>query len=375
MEKSTDVHLLKTTSEKLSNYKSIDTSEESQEKKHIYQVMVAYVVCVSSMVLSCASVACVQVLGGAVPEFELNAWRFGVQVILLLPVTLYRKCDLNVPRSKLPVLFAMFLVFNASNVVYFSAAIYLAVGTVSGIANSLNIAGNALMSIFIKDDRNIQLYIGTVLVIVGLLLMTQPPFMFPGNIFPPVPEKNFTSPCLITEIGNSTEGVENPAMNKQCLGYILAVLGGILFFIMFQGMSNIVTEVSSFTFAFWNGLVGTCVSLILMGFLETPVMPTSPLCIILLLGHAVGTSQIGIILPWCLQYLSPSICAMVNSFSLVVLLMLQYTALKDIQPGHGNWVEILGAVLCFIGIVACPTWHLYKGNTYSQKSKTHILEF
>ena len=51
---------------------------------------------------------------------------------------------------------------------------------------------------------------------------------------------------------------------------------------------------------------------------------------------------------------------MVHSFQLVVLLILQYTVLKDIQPGHGNWLELLGAALVFAGVVGAPVWHLIR---------------
>ena len=333
-----------------------DRKTETGTEKTFRKTIVAYIVCISSMVLSCLSIASVQVLGGAIPEFELNAWRFGVQVFLISPVIIYRRCDLIVPKRKLLLLFAMFFVYNAFNVVYFTAAIYLAIGTVFGITNCTTIASNAILSVCIKQDRKMFLYLGAILAIIGILMMTQPPFMFPGNLLPPSPVTNFSSPCVdIVKEGTTVRDMEY-------MGYIFAVLSGLALCAIFHGMSKLVTEVNTFTFAFWNGLVGTAVSLIFMGILETPVMPASPICILLLLGHALGSSQISVILPWCLQYLSPTVCALVNSLQMVVLLTLQYTALKDIQPGHGNWVEILGAVACFIGIVVGPTWHMIKGN-------------
>ena len=189
-------------------------------------------------------------------------------------------------------------------------------------------------------------------------MMTQPQFMFPGNILPPAPETNFSSPCLPAD--SAPQGLSNTSMNKEWLGYILALTIGIVLACNFHGVSSIVKEVSTFTFSFWIGLAGTCVSTILMGILETPVMPTNPKCILLLLGHAIGTSQISVVLPWCLQYLSPTVCGLVNSLQMVVLLILQYTVLKEVQPGHDNWVEIIGAVVCLVAVIAGPTWHLYK---------------
>jgi carbon starvation protein CstA len=69
-----------------------------------------------------------------------------------------------------------------------------------------------------------------------------------------------------------------------------------------------------------------------------------------------------------MQYLSPSVAAMVNSLYLVILLILQYTALKHIKPGHHNWLEILGAVFCLLAVIAGPVWHILK-QAKQQKSK------
>ena len=121
-----------------------------------------------------------------------------------------------------------------------------------------------------------------------------------------------------------------------------------------------VDEVNVFTFAFWNALVGTIVSAILMGTIEEPVILSGIVCNLLLIAHAIGTAQISVVVPWCLQYLTTSTVAMVESLHLVVLLVLQYTVLRDVRPGHENWVEVLGAVICFTGLVLGPTWHICK---------------
>ena len=344
-------------------------TSQSQDKITVRKLVFAYVIAILSYVLSCASLVCVQVLGGAVPEFQLNAWRFGMQLMLVFPINIYRKCDLKVPRRKLPLIFAMFFLYNVFNITYYTGVIYVAVGTVFGIASTITIAANVVLSICIKKDRKIPLYVGATLALIGLIMMIQPEFMFPGDILHSAPKTNYTSPCVF-ETG-IVEGLGNTDINKQWLGYIFAVISGAIVVGILHGMSNVVSEVSSFTFAFWNGLVGTTVSLILMGILETPVMPTSPMCVLLLLGHAIGTSQISVVTPWCLQYLSPTVCGLIYSLQLVLLLLMQYTVLKDIQPGNGNWVEILGAVVCFLGIIGGPTWHLYKESKSISTSIVH----
>ena len=45
-----------------------------EESVSLKQLMIASVVCILSTCIACFSSPSVQVLGGAVPEFELNAW-------------------------------------------------------------------------------------------------------------------------------------------------------------------------------------------------------------------------------------------------------------------------------------------------------------
>ena len=49
------------------------------------KVLLAYILLMCSVLCLCASIASVEVLSGSVPEFELNSWRFGAQVIVVLP--------------------------------------------------------------------------------------------------------------------------------------------------------------------------------------------------------------------------------------------------------------------------------------------------
>jgi drug/metabolite transporter (DMT)-like permease len=99
-----------------------------------------------------------------------------------------------------------------------------------------------------------------------------------------------------------------------------------------------------------------------MAIFEEPVIPSSLLCIGLVLIHAIGTTQMSLVIFYCLQYLSPSVTSLLTSLQLVVLLCLQYTLLKDIQPAHNNWEEIVGAVCCFMGAILGPLWQLRAHN-------------
>ena len=71
------------------------TSEEVILKIAVCLTCVLSVLCVS------AGVAAVQVLGGAIPVFQLNACRFGAQFVIMIPVISYGKLNIGVPLSKI----------------------------------------------------------------------------------------------------------------------------------------------------------------------------------------------------------------------------------------------------------------------------------
>ena len=126
------------------------TLELETTKKKWKITLFAYALCISSMILACASIACVQVLGGAIPEFELNAMRFGTNFVIILPIILFKKCDIKMPKSSVPHMVALFFCSNIFNITYYEAAVYIPVGTVFAVYSSIVIIGNALLSIFIK---------------------------------------------------------------------------------------------------------------------------------------------------------------------------------------------------------------------------------
>ena len=305
--------------------------------------------------------AAVQVLGGAIPEFELNAWRFGIQWILMIPIMIYKGCELKVPCKKLPLMGLNIMLLNALNVFMFTTYIYLPLGLADGLMNAVILAGNAFLSICIKGDRKLTLYIGVVLCIIGLVLMMQPPFLFSGADLPPPPVTNWTSPCgeNFTSHGNTTV-LGSSLTISGIMGYVYAVISSGLIIGYYHAISRLVKDVDPFTFAFWNALLGTLLSVLLMMIFEEPTFPLAGFCIAMLLVHCIGTTAVSVAPAWSLQYISPSVCAMINTLKMVIMIVLQYTILYDVKPGLQNWLEILGAIVCFCGMLGGPLTEIIK---------------
>ena len=374
--------------------------ESSDPSNSAFMPLIACIVVLITICFTALGSASVQVLNGTIPEFELNAWRFVVQFIIMIPVIMRRKCQLKVPYNKCLLLSVNILLLNAMNVLLFTVYIYLPLGLADGLINGLTIAGNALLSICFKADRKLFLYIGAFLSVFGTLLMIQPHVLFSNANLPPPPIVNWTPPCVkmdsqsgdvkllplpvvnwsspcSEEVASSNQqNSHNHTVNPSAtngpivLGYVLAISYSVTTINFYHTMNRLVKDVDPFTIGFWNALVGTLLSVMLMLIFEEPVFLQSSFCIGLLLLHCIGTTSMSVSQPWCLQYLRPTVLGMLFSWKLVIMVILQHTIMRDIKPGLQNWVEILGAVICFFGMIGGPLTEIIKDIVEKQKSES-----
>ena len=238
--------------------------------------------------------------------------------------------------------------------VFFTAALYLASGTLSGLANSLTIGCNALLSICVKSERSLQFYIGASISIVGILMMTQPPLLFNNVDLPPAPIVNWTSPYMnraknmeveglsafsITNIkSNRTNVIHNKNISingtypfnstnvgingtyllnslfvavedaysgstrgQVWVGILLAALSGGSDSVWYHTTCRCVQHLSPIKLAFWLAVLGSVVSAAVMAVFENPVLPANSVCWGLAIAHSIGISQAAVVLPWSLQ--------------------------------------------------------------------------
>ena len=301
-----------------------------EDKTSISRSLCVSALLLLSSVLSCASIGSVQVLERAIPPWELNALRFVVQTVVTLPVVLYHGYGVclseykNLTPSLLLTLVLYFLSITLFNAAFFTASTYVPVGTLGASISGICTLCTAAMSICFKQDRSMFLYLGAFLSCIGMVLMVQPAFMFKHAGLGEPPKPNWTSPCkpVSTVNLNHTNG-PIVQQNYSIFHHFLVTVSGILSSCMFQLMSRLVKIISAFSLAFWNALFGTTVSVIIMSFSETVTFPTSTFCVTMLLIHCIGVTQVDIIEPYCLKYLSPLVTSIIETTHLVVLLVLQ----------------------------------------------------
>ena len=112
--------------------------------------------------------------------------------------------------------------------------------------------------------------------------------------------------------------------------------------------------ISNTSLCFWIGLGGMVICVFGVPF-ESKSLPFQPQCVVYFL--CVILLQYNLQEPFCLQYLSPSVYALIKSQQIPVLFMLQSSMSGVFKPGIGNWMETVGAILC---VCACSFIPLYQ---------------
>ena len=321
----------------------------------------------------------VQVLDGAVPEFELNSVRFLVQMIITSPFILYYRPSLWIPKEYIKEFVIYVSVQNVLNLCYYTAPLYLPLGTLEGVRVAVTIFCNLLAALVINGSTDGS-YLAAAICIVGALLMAQPDFIFQYAELYIHPPTNWTSECKTPDVQNvSSEHLldhdefplEN-SFNNTWIGYLLIVAAGFSFSVFLIVNKKIDEGVKFYVTVFLSGLINTVLSLIVMFVMENPMFPTTPLCISMLFLHSFATSQGTLTAAFCMQYISPVVFAVMSSLGLAFQMMYQYTFFKAINPGLGNWVEVLGAVLCVLGNATGPILKIIQSWKYNKANYDNI---
>ena len=143
--------------------------------------------------------------------------------------------------------------------------------------------------------------------------------------------------------------------NATIFGYCLAICTGILItlelLVVKYYQQHFSVNHNIFTALFWTYALGTVVSLIVMGIFETPQFPNTTEQFLFTGGHIFTYVFIMPLLMHGVALTSGNTCNIISTMSIVIMLIAQYTILKDIYPGHRNWIEILGVILVLGGSI------------------------
>ena len=243
--------------------------------------------------------------------------------------------------------------YNIYNGVYYTATTYLPLGTVGSTNNSFILIIVAIITVVISKECTFYTACSVVLCVTGMILISQPDFMFNGIY----PDRNISHSYHPLCHKSMNQTISNRPPNEG-LGYVLLTISACSASIIYMKTRKIREEVDAFVICFWVGISGTIVSPLLMLIFEDIIFPTSNVCQLLLFAHALFTvlSTIGYLK--ALNFINPLLFSLLRTFQIILLCISQYTFMKDINPGKQNLMEVAGILTVFVGIIITPMYEL-----------------
>ena len=319
----------------------------------IYNVTLLFVIVLCSTI----SVCCAQALGGLIPEFELNMWRFLAHLLTISPAAIVRKISVLPSREDalwIGIISVMYILYN---MFYFQSTIHLPLGTIAGISRGLTLICVSMVTVTMFKECTLSMTLSCGLCILGMVFISQPDFMF-GDLIDNL-NKNHTLRPLCYKRCDSTSNEfshnvsttytsgssikrDNEVVFNEGLGYICLMLSSCAMCTIYFARNKKVPNVSWIIVNLWVGMFGFVFSFVFMLIFEDLTSPGSVTCIFLLCGHAIGASLSTTANQFVLQHVSPVIIALFSSLELVSLGIAQYTFMKTINPGKGNTLEVIG---------------------------------
>lgn len=340
---------------------AIDAEEHQFPPKSIADMLWGTTNAIGHVIALASSLCCAQALGGIVPPFELNAWRYLAQFAFVLPI-ISSKCISLIPEKKDAIwLILVALCYISFNLSYYTSALYLPVGTVGGMLPSMMIIIVTIVTLVLDRQCACHVAVASVTCIVGVLLVTQPEFVFKESS----PTARYNPVCSPTtdNLTSNTSSEWGRSLHTTdvhvATGYIwlagTAVSGSANMFFINKKLNN----VSGLATCFWVAVGGVLSQFIAMAIFEQPYVPTNGKCIGLLIGHAVLTGCAFICLTFACQLINPAIVSLLTTLQVGMLFVAQYTIFKSIYPGKSNMLEFIGAALTFVGNVISPAIKVY----------------
>ena len=317
------------------------------------------------------SAICVQGLERRIPDFELNAVR---SVIAWLPFAGY--CFLNkinpyvTGKDRTCVALYAGIIFVAT-VAYFTCVTFIPMATEESIYHTTQMFGGMILfGIIVKEKPTVEKAFAAMICTSGVFLVVQPDFIFDDKRYESRNEnENVTGFIVMNKSRNVTNettdfSIEHRELLRFLLGCFLAFVAGITsmvcmtcvkYYDEFFGDSQ-----SQPVVIFWTSLTSTVLSVIIMLVVENPVLPESLLDYFLVISHGVAyiASYPGYL--YAFSVLDGNTANILWTTSTVYMVAAQYTVLKDIYPGHRNWIEIVGIGLVILGCLFIPFVQLAK---------------
>ena len=324
-------------------------------------------------VFAATSRVCVQMLEKAVPDFELNAIRCAFTMGCLAVYFVATKTWPIVNRDNWISVGLLCIFNNVCSLTLFIAVTLISLSSVESVLVTCQVITSlVIFKLINKEKVTWDKLLAVPVCSTGVILVLQPTFIFRHQNGVEIQSSvtNYTDQF----VDISDRDKKDNRLYSIIFGYTLSVIGGVSF--------NMVSSVTKYNSDFytnkniiisliWTTLMGTIFSIIGMLILEEPGLPKDFSDIALVGGHAVTFALIMPLFCYGSLLISGSLGAIIRSLNLIFVLAAQYVLMKDILPGHRNWIEVLGVILVLFGAIFSSIVELVK-ETISENNAERI---
>ena len=291
---------------------------------------------------------------GKFPRFEMDCFRCVSLIMVSLPFVIKRSVDTTIIKQNILYILGYTVLINIAHLAYYASAIYGPVATLDATYLLIAISFSAFISMVFKKQFLWETFVSVVICLVGVIGMIQPNFIFHHSEYKTTNWTNSSSHFWTLSCGKS--GKAQDQTKHAYIPYILLTVSAVTQNLHFELVSRPpLSEVPFHIVAFFAGCFNLSTSLMFMLLFETPMMPSDPLCITLLVFWGLGAAQFFLCRNYSLlNHLQPLILNILYTLPLIILMFYQFTSVNQIHPDRDDKVEICGGVLCLIGALLAP---------------------
>ena len=329
------------------------------------RVVIGYIAGIINSICYGFGTASAQGLLGVVPDGQLSVYRYLAHLLVFLPLAKLTGTGLKVEQQFIPYVLCSALLTLTFSIGIFGSAGYIPLLEAVGIAYVVAICAVAIHGrIVFKEDITLLHMISLALCIVGVINLCQPSWLYPKQI-PHVNNINSSSHPSNT---TSYAQVQSPEMvNNHTVNHVSGVvLYGLLIFGSFADGINYninavyLLDVPPLLTALYGSLVGLVGSLVMSLYLENIVIYLNWRQVFLVLGHVSCSPIVFFTTVYTSNAIGGVRASLLFSLQIIMMLVLQYTLMSTIMPGHRNRMEVFGAGVLLFAVTLYPTYDLVR---------------
>ena len=326
-------------------------------------IIVGHALAFLSVLLDAGSLSSVQLLHSKIPDFQLSVIRYvGMTIISAFPFC-FGKCEIKISTEDIPLMILMRFTGLSYNCLFFGAASLLPLAHAGGMFFASRILFVAILTKYIARTTLGALHLIAIIISIGgIVCVLQPWHSFILTGF----SQSFLEPRLNQTGQNNTSALESDIFYQKIsegdltinvtLGYILVFLAGASDAANVFIAGHSLKHMGPFVQSVITGISCSIASLILSLYIDEIVISLTISDLASLAIHTLFSTMLMWTVIASSQRITPSGYSIIGSLSIIVELLLQYTAMPSLY-GWRNYTEVIGCVFIVASAILTSLSH------------------